>query len=659
MITRVFRILTLFILAGLPGTFHLSQASALTLDFFRRHPVVREDTALMNSYVRDGYIRLRNLEMISPRPDYKEKEINALKADIDTAEEICVDRNLDFPSSLHLLRALYFLFTGDFQSASQEADIALKKSKTNNEYLVMANTMAFLGHYNYRTGFFMQSITYYDNSIEIAAKHRLKGIIPRSYFGLYDVYGALKNKQELRSSLENMIRTAYAEKDTFDIERGTYHYGTYLIEKEREYRNADSLLKICLDISLVKKDTFFTAVSLANMGYNYYLEKQYDNAIKSYNRSLSYTVPSHYYSTTANSLGNLGTIYRDLGEPEKALEYYSSSIENSKVVEDVYNLYWVYLDMSELYLRQRDTSNAYKAYVQYHKYNDAYNSKANSQGLSDARIRYEADSHNKAVELLSLRLYNQRLLIYGSLGLLVLSAVVLILLLNRAKIKAKRNLSELQRKIAEVTQANLRQQMNPHFIFNTLNSIQYYMYQHDKLATNNYLTKFSSLMRKVLENSQHTSVPLREELDALNLYLQLEKIRFKDKFEYEINVDEEIDQLLYKIPTMLIQPYVENSICHGLVPGTSKGFVKIDLKLNSRFILCSIEDNGIGREAASERKRNSNSGRNSLGTKIIASRLDLVNALYGTSLKTIYTDLKNENGEASGTRVEIQIPLLS
>jgi LytS/YehU family sensor histidine kinase len=185
------------------------------------------------------------------------------------------------------------------------------------------------------------------------------------------------------------------------------------------------------------------------------------------------------------------------------------------------------------------------------------------------------------------------------------------------------------------------------------------MYQHDKLATNNYLTKFASLMRKVLENSQHTSVPLRDELDALNLYLELEMIRFKDKFEYEITVDEEIDTLLYKVPTMLIQPYVENSICHGVIPGEHKGFVRVDLRLESNFILCSIEDNGIGREAAQEKKKMSDSNHNSLGTQIVSSRLDLVNALYGTSLKTVYIDLRNENGDATGTRVEIQIPILS
>jgi LytS/YehU family sensor histidine kinase len=166
-------------------------------------------------------------------------------------------------------------------------------------------------------------------------------------------------------------------------------------------------------------------------------------------------------------------------------------------------------------------------------------------------------------------------------------------------------------------------------------------------------------MRKVLENSQHTSVPVRDELDALRLYLELETIRFKNKFDYEIVVDEEIDTLLYKIPTMLIQPYVENSICHGLMPGEGKGFLKIDLKLEKEYIACTIVDNGIGREAAMDRKNKSANNHNSLGTQIVSSRLDLVNALYGTSLKTIYTDLKSESGEAEGTRVEIHIPILT
>ena len=241
------------------------------------------------------------------------------------------------------------------------------------------------------------------------------------------------------------------------------------------------------------------------------------------------------YSNSSNALGNLGTIYRDMGKEELSLKYYAKSLQQAKLQNDYSSVYWVYLDMSDMYLRKRDTSNAFKNYVLYKKYSDFYQKRSNNQGLADAKIRYDAETRNKELQLLSLKLSNQKLLIYGYTGLFVLSLAIGILLYSRSRINAKRRISDMNHKIAEITQANLRQQMNPHFIFNTLNSIQYYMYQHDKLATNNYLTKFSSLMRKVLENSQHTSVPLRDELDALNLYLELEKIRFKDKFDYQIN----------------------------------------------------------------------------------------------------------------------------
>jgi sensor histidine kinase YesM len=282
----------------------------------------------------------------------------------------------------------------------------------------------------------------------------------------------------------------------------------------------------------------------------------------------------------------------------------------------------------------------------------------NTQGLSDARIRYEADNNRKEFQLLSLKLYNQRLLIYGFALFTILTLTIGYLLQRASRLKAKRRISDMNRQISEITQANLRQQMNPHFIFNTLNSIQYYMYQHDKLATNNYLTKFSNLMRKVLENSQHTSVPLSDELAALNLYLELESLRFKDRFDYTVRVDEEIDPTMFKVPTMLIQPYVENSITHGLMPGKGKGSVTIEIKSGKDCLICIIEDNGIGRDAAREKNGKSDLNHNSLGTRITNSRLDLVNSLYGTSLKTIYTDLRNDSGEATGTRVEIHIPIM-
>jgi tetratricopeptide (TPR) repeat protein len=634
----------------------LAPTSLSGVFFIKKRNKMSNDTTEVYRYAR---LALTNNSKLQSRED--------IKANIDSAEALCRRERIEFPSLLHLARAEYFLSINDLRNVSMEADLALKKSKNNDETEVAIKTMSFLGKYFLITGFFTESLDYFNNSITLARKNRIKGIIPENYEGITKVFNALGKLKEERNTWQMLINEAITEKDTMRIENGYFRLGTSYCrdtvpDKDRDFNRADSILRRCLDISMTGRDTNFIVLSLSNLGWNFYLEKKWNAAINAYNSSLVYSIPSGRYGkygNSANAYGNLGTIYRDIGDVEKSIQYYLRAIEQAQKTHDIYSLWWVYRDMSEMYLRKRDTANAYNSYVLFKKYSDEYIKATNTLGFTNAKIRYEADSHNKELELLSLRVRNQKLLLYGYTALFILCIAIGILILSRAKINAKRRISDMNRRISDITQANLRQQMNPHFIFNTLNSIQYYMYQHDKLATNNYLTKFSSLMRKVLENSQHTSVPLRDELDALNLYLQLEQIRFKDKFDYEINIDDEIDTILYKVPTMLIQPYVENSICHGLIPSEGKGLVKIDLELKIDYISCIIEDNGIGREAALEKKKMIEKNHNSLGTQIASSRLELVNALYGTSLKTIYTDLKNDKGDPIGTRVEIHIPILT
>ncbi|MCK7514378.1 MAG: histidine kinase [Desulfobacterales bacterium] len=161
-------------------------------------------------------------------------------------------------------------------------------------------------------------------------------------------------------------------------------------------------------------------------------------------------------------------------------------------------------DMSDMYKDARDYKKAFECYVAYKNFNDSLSQSKYNMGLAEARVKFEADARAKDLEVLILKLQNQRYLLTALGGGILLVLVTGFLLFRQSKMSAKRRISEMNQKIAEITQANLRQQMNPHFIFNTLNSIQYYMYQHDKIATNNYLTKFSMLMRKTLENSQHT-----------------------------------------------------------------------------------------------------------------------------------------------------------
>ena len=258
---------------------------------------------------------------------------------------------------------------------------------------------------------------------------------------------------------------------------------------------------------------------------------------------------------------------------------------------------------------------------------------------------------------MQVRLQRNNYLLYGLSALSAFIVIMAIFFIRSSRVRSRQRLEAMNHRISDLTQKNLRTQMNPHFIFNTLNSIQYYVFQNDRIASNDYMTKFAKLIRKTLENSEHPAIPIDEEIDALKLYLELESLRFKKKFDWKIEIDEDIDTYMYKIPTMLIQPFVENAIGHGLMHKVGKGYIHIDLKLGKECILCSIEDNGVGRKKAMEIKNGKNENHRSLGTSITESRLHLVNSLYGKSMKVDYTDMKDDDGKASGTRVEICIPL--
>jgi LytS/YehU family sensor histidine kinase len=201
--------------------------------------------------------------------------------------------------------------------------------------------------------------------------------------------------------------------------------------------------------------------------------------------------------------------------------------------------------------------------------------------------------------------------------------------------------------------------MNPHFIFNSLNSINYFISQNDRLSANRYIADFSRLIRSILGNLSQEYIPLNKELESLNDYLQLEHLRFSDKFDYEISVDESViteDVLVF--PGM-VQPFIENAIWHG-VRGLEdrKGFVKIKL-LQSKpdCIIAVIEDDGIGRKLAEKHKSNL-PGKTSRGIGIVLERLKIINHLRQTNFQVTIEDLYSDREEA-GTRVTVDIPVKS
>jgi len=227
----------------------------------------------------------------------------------------------------------------------------------------------------------------------------------------------------------------------------------------------------------------------------------------------------------------------------------------------------------------------------------------------------------------------------------------------KKKNKIEKKMLTIEKQLFELEQKSLRMQMNPHFIFNSLNSIQSFILTNDTDRAINYLGKFSQLIRLILSNSRESFIPVKDEIQTLQYYLSLEQLRFENEFDYTITVDEKIDDEFICIPPMLIQPFVENAILHGILHRHDKGIVNISLTLKENSILCIIEDNGVGRARAQQIKNESGLKHKSRGMVITKERLDILNKQSQEQITVHVTDLKDDKGNATGTRVEILIPV--
>lgn len=225
-------------------------------------------------------------------------------------------------------------------------------------------------------------------------------------------------------------------------------------------------------------------------------------------------------------------------------------------------------------------------------------------------------------------------------------------------IKNREDKIQLKKQISESESMALRAQMNPHFIFNALNSIQHFITMEDEVSANYYLSQFAKLIRRVLENSKTTLISLEDEITTLTIYLKLEALRFEGKFNYEINVEEDIDTYDVELPSMIIQPFAENAIWHGLMPkqdGTPT--LIINFKRDVENLICEVIDNGIGREAAAKVSKKNLSAHQSTGISNTIKRLDLMSKREKKKARVEFVDLK-EGDKSLGTKVIVRIPFL-
>ena len=225
---------------------------------------------------------------------------------------------------------------------------------------------------------------------------------------------------------------------------------------------------------------------------------------------------------------------------------------------------------------------------------------------------------------------------------------------EKEQMRLARQKTEFEKQLAEIKLKALVSQMNPHFIFNCMNSIQAMILSDQNMQASTYLTKLSRLVRSVLENSIKTFIPLQDVIENLKLYLELESLRFDQQFNYDIRT-ENIDVYSIEIPAMLIQPYVENAIWHGLLKKEGEKNIHIKFYKKENFIICEIEDNGIGRVKAGE--LNLTKQHKSLGTLITQEMFETLHKIKDTKHDVEIIDLYDENNLPLGTKVVIEMEL--
>jgi signal transduction histidine kinase len=361
---------------------------------------------------------------------------------------------------------------------------------------------------------------------------------------------------------------------------------------------------------------------------------------------------SRNFNSDANYLLALFRCYLNLGDLPRAVRYQKLAGASMADVEDLTYYDRYYHDMSRLAELQNRPADALRYFKRYIEARDSINNLEKTRRVTQIQMSYDFErkqaaqtaAQERELTLRDARNQQQRLLsIFVTLAVIVGAAFWLY---------AYRQKQEHRR--SELELANLRAQINPHFIFNCLNSIYRYTKERDIDTAAKYLQKFSSLLRLVLENSRTEKITLARDLDALQLYADIEGLRFKEKLHFSVDMDPQIDPTFLEIPGMIIQPHVENAIWHGLLHRPTGGKIVVRLRQPTETLLrIEIEDNGIGRAAAAELASKSATQQKSLGQKITAERLKATGKLAHT--ETI--DLFDDEGNAAGTRIVLDVPL--
>ena len=571
----------------------------------------------------------------------------------------------------------------------------------------------YLGIVNRHEGNYREAISHLQIYVDY---HSENGNIHNEATGLYQIGVVESNLGNYEKSLEAYLRvlTIHKQNQYWYGVGFTLNTIGIIYKTLKKYDDAIAVYQEALSIFEKYQNQTDQAFVLTNLGNVYGELDDYQSALSYHMKSLKIYEEVDLTSGIAASFENIGNIYNKLGDYDRALpnqlhaleirrklprkidlaislnkvgytylkrkdfqlaEQYlqecltlALQIETKPIIRDVYE------NLAELHSEQ----NNFRAALQHHKLfeatKDSILNEESTRQINELQAKYETALKNEEIATLTRdnelgeaevqRRASLNRVLGGGLFLISISSGLVIILLrqrfkNQQLVAAKNEeikISRFKQQLGELEMKALRAQMNPHFMFNCMNSINRMILSEENENASRYLTKFSKLIRLMLQNSGQPTVSLEDELIMLETYIQLEALRFKDKINYSISVDAAVNKEDIFLPSMVLQPFIENAIWHGLMHKEGKGLININIKENGDMLHCVIEDNGVGREKALELQEKSIIKHKSMGLQITEERLKLLSKSELQKLIRI-TDLKDSINHSTGTRIDINIPI--
>lgn len=557
---------------------------------------------------------------------------------------------------------------GKYDKANEEAQKSVDLYRQTGETIKQANSLNSIGANYQQLGDLAKAIEYYLSALAIYEEKKDSAGLTAAYLNV-----GLVNKQLTRynKAIESYQKGLFISQRFGDKlnEARTLNMIGAAYDESGNSRKALGYYRQAFEINKEKNNTWGIASDYSNMGIAYLDMKEYDSALTYLRLGLPMMQERNDIKNEASILIYLGLSvanapdnilarhgFNHATKLQTAEGYLQRAMEIKTEIEDLKGQVVCLEGLAQVYKLQKKYPQALEAQEKLISVKDSIFSDEKTIAIARSEMQFEQDKKDAVIEAehtaeIKQQKTTRNFLLAGAGLILIVSGLLFISYKRRSEAVAKKNDAELKAQITDTELKVMRLQMNPHFIFNSLNSISDYIIKNNPKEADDYLSKFAKVMRMTLENSEQQAIPLADDLRALELYIQLEAKRLNNKFAYEINVSDDIDKENTLVPPMIFQPFVENSIWHGITKKEGRGHIRIDIRKEGEMLNCRIDDDGIGRKLAEAMREKSDEKKQSLGMRITRARIALLNKLKGSNATVQLVD------KPQGVTAELKLPV--